>query len=207
MSLIIASHDSLPYIEPAPTPSELSTIASLLAAELPPDHLSTPHPSLPASYEPVFTTAFQEELGRVSANQPLMGGIDLSRYDPPSVLPSDEEEARTALQQAYAASTHLAARNTNLTLLSEFGKNAWLIHNSQLEQILKSLEEELMALKAECEVVNKERKAAQMEVKGTIEGLEAKWKRSVGTVLEVEVAAEGLRREILRRRREGAGGM
>jgi pre-mRNA-splicing factor SPF27 len=34
--------------------------------------------------------------------------------------------------------------------------------------------------------------------------LEEGWKRGVGRVLEVEVAAEGVRRQILERRREGA---
>jgi len=47
------------------------------------------------------------------------------------------------------------------------------------------------------------RKSAQEGVAGEIVGLGETWRRGVGRVLETEVAAEGLRREILERRRAG----
>ena len=96
----------------------------------------------------------------------MAGGVDLSRYETPSA-PEDTTDLgawENVLLTAYAASAHLGNRLTNLSLLSEFGKNAWLVHNSQLEDILKGLEEELMRLKTECEVVNKERKMAQKDI-------------------------------------------
>lgn len=48
------------------------------------------------------------------------------------------------------------------------------------------------------------RKNAQEAVGGEMRGYEDSWRRGVGRVLEVEVAAEGVRREILERRRGGA---
>ncbi len=91
-----------------------------------------------------------------------------------------------------------------MALLEKYGKNAWLEGNRQLEDVLRALERELEERKAEIDGVVIERKRAQEEVGGEIKGLEETWKRGVGRVLETEVAAEGVRREILERRREGA---
>lgn len=135
----------------------------------------------------------------------MTGGVDLSRYETPAA-PEDTADAgawESVLGAAYAASAHLGNRLTNLSLLSEFGKNAWLIHNAQLEDLLKGMEEELMAYKTQCEVVNKERKAAQRNVEDEMRKTEDRWKRGVGRVLEVELASEGLRRQILEKQREG----
>lgn len=102
---------------------------------------------------------------------------------------------------AYIALTHLSNRETNLTLLSHYGKNAHLVGNDQLEQMLKEVETELVRTKEEVEVVNRERKAGQLGAKEEIERLERRYREGVGRVLEVEVAAEGVRREILAARR------
>lgn len=60
-----------------------------------------------------------------------------------------------------------------------------------------------MAVKTEVEVVNKERKAAQVGVKEEMGRLEERWRRGVGRALETELAAELVRREVVERRREG----
>ncbi|TGZ84628.1 hypothetical protein EX30DRAFT_360649 [Ascodesmis nigricans] len=193
------SHDSLPYIEPTPSASELGHINALIASELPPSHTTTPHPSLPVHPTPSFPPLFSTELTRVASSQPLTGGIDLTRYEPPS------QPSEASLHAAYTSSTHLGTRLTNLSLLAEFGKNAWLIHNSDLEAVLKRLEEELMAAKTEVEVVNKARKGMQVGVEAEMRRLEERWRRGVGRVLEVEVAAERVRREVVERRRAGGG--
>lgn len=59
-----------------------------------------------------------------------------------------------------------------------------------------------MMLKTECELVNKERKGLQKDVEPELRSLEEKWRKGIGRVLEVEVAAEKVRAEILNRRRE-----
>lgn len=145
---------------------------------------------------------------------PLTGGIDLSRYEAPEppARTSDAEgnstpnldEWRQTLQKAYTASSHLAMRHENLALLEENGKNAWLIGNSQLEDILRGIEKELTETKETAEAVNKERKIAQEASKGELVGLEESWKRGVGAILDVELAAEGLRMQILEQRRRFA---
>lgn len=67
--------------------------------------------------------------------------------------------------------------------------------------ILSSLEKELQDTKEAIDRTVLERQAAQEAVKGEIGMLEKSWREGVGRVLEVEVAAEGLRGQILEERR------
>lgn len=76
-----------------------------------------------------------------------------------------------------------------------------MIGNSQLEDILRGLEKELAETKEEVETVNKQRKLTQESGKGELLGLEETWKRGVGAILDTELAAEGLRLQILEQRR------
>lgn len=89
-------------------------------------------------------------------------------------------------------------------MLEEHGRNAWLIGNSQLEDILRDLEKELADTKEAAEEVNKQRKLAQEARQGELVNLEETWKRGVGAVLDVELASEGLRMQILEHRRQVA---
>ncbi|KAL1962485.1 hypothetical protein VTN77DRAFT_9606 [Rasamsonia byssochlamydoides] len=214
MPLINESHDSLPYIDAEPTPQARAAAEQLIFAELPAGYQTTLHPTIPALPETRFSPLIEQELARKEAGQPLTGGIDLSRYEapePPSGTSATEEEAsralaewRKTLQRAYTSSSHLSMRHTNLTLLEENGKNAWLIANSQLEEILRSVEKELAETKEAVENVHKQRKIAQESSKGELVGLEETWKRGVGSTLDVEVAAESLRMQILDHRRQMA---
>lgn len=132
----------------------------------------------------------------------MHGGIDLTRYEAPDEPASDtpQDAWRQALRNAYVSSTYLSGRHLNLTLLDEFGKNAWLIGNSQLENLLQELEHELARLRDDVENVNKARKAAQENSRGELLGLEETWKHGIGKILEVQVAEAGLRQLILERR-------
>ena len=144
-----------------------------------------------------------------------MSAIDTTRYEtlesPAATDPTSDEtrpqllEAwKDTLQKAYASSTHLGIRLQNLALLEQFGKNAWLVGNSQLEEILKAIEKELVDTRQATENADRGRQQMQVNVNGELAGLDEGWRKTVGRMVEVEVAAEGLRREILRRRREGA---
>ena len=176
------------------------------------------HPSLipSASYAPKFSEALEKEHARLAADpNSKITSIDLSRYEalepPPNTDPTSDEDKpellaqwNDTLKKAYASSEYLRSRLTELGLLEKFGKNAWLISNSQLEDILKALETDLAGMKAQVEATEAARRAQQENIKGEVVALEGSWKRGVGRVLETEVAAEGLRREILERRRAGA---
>ncbi|EAW08087.1 pre-mRNA-splicing factor SPF27 family protein [Aspergillus clavatus NRRL 1] len=209
MPVINESHDSLPYIDAEPSAQARAAAQHLITSELSPDHASTLHPAIPSLPTPRFTPLMQQELDRKAAGQPLTGGIDLMRYEapePPAQAGEGEtpdlDEWRRTLRKAYTASSHLSMRHENLALLEEFGKNAWLVGNSQLEEILRGLEKELAETKEAAEAVNKQRKSAQEASRGEMVGLEETWKRGVGAVLDVELVSEGLRLQVLERRRQ-----
>lgn len=215
MPLINTVHESLPYVDKEPTAAERAAAEALIALELqtqPQDNDPTTHPSLPPLPTPTSPSLITLEYPRLSAKEPLKA-IDLSRYEalePPSSSSSSKdspealEQWRSALGKAYTSQTYLSGRQTNLALLEQFGKNAWLVGNSQLEDVLRAQERELAERKAEIDGVVIERRGTQEGVGAEIRGLEEGWRRGVGRVLETEVAAEELRREILERRRQGA---
>src|SRR5205814_7786951 len=138
----------------------------------------------PPAYEPKFSPLIAAELERISSGKAIKNGVDQLRYEsqnPPSSN-APLEDYRAALQRAYSTSPHLSNRVTNLTLLSTFGQNSWLIGNSQLEGILEGLERELAAVKEETDEVNRERKRRQMDVQEELQRLDRRWKDGVGKV-------------------------
>lgn len=185
---IYSPPNSSPDIDPAPT----DAARALLPPPPPPD--APPHPSLPELIPPKFSPLIQTELDRLSRGDPPVHTIDTTRYSAPSTL-----------QDAYIASSFLTWRRTDLQLLETYGKNAWLIANSQVEGILKANEVELERVKKEAEEVNVQRKAAQVQAGGELEVLERKWRNAVEGLVRVEVANEMVRRETEDVRRKVAG--
>lgn len=134
----------------------------------------------------------------------MQGGMDVSRYEAPDdpAADTDEEAWRQHLRSAYVSSTYLLGRQANLALLDEYGKNAWLVSNSQMEYTLQELEQELDRVKSEIETVNKARKQAQEQSRGELLALEETWKSGIGKILEIQVATDNLRQLILESRRK-----
>ncbi|KAK8190174.1 Pre-mRNA-splicing factor SPF27 [Phyllosticta capitalensis] len=210
MPLIIESHDSLPYIDAPPSPSSLAAASTLITTELSPSATTTPHASLPAAPTPSYPPGIAAEHARLAAGAPKDPGtgIDVSRYEALDA-PADGSDAaawRAALQTAYTSSAHLETRLTNLSLLERFGKNAWLVSNSQLEAELRAVEAELAAAKNQVEAVEAARRDKQAGVKGEMDVLEATWREGVARVVRTEAAVEGIRRAVLERRRDMAAG-
>lgn len=197
-------------VDVEPSAAARQKAQQLINAELPQDHATTLHPSIPPAPEPQFSPLIQQELDRRATGAALTGGIDLTRYEAPEPPTRADGEApnldewRQTLQKAYVASSNLTKRHENLALLEEHGRNAWLIGNSQLEDILRGLEKELADTKEAAEEVNRQRKLAQEARQGELVSLEEIWKRGVGAVLDVELASEGLRMQILEHRRRFA---
>jgi pre-mRNA-splicing factor SPF27 len=176
------------------------------------------HPALipAAQYQPQYSNSVEREHARLDRDATSkLSGIDLKRYEdldaPENTNPTSDEDKpellerwNKALKQAYTSSEYVESRLTQLGLLEKFGKNAWLVGNSQLEDILKSIEAELAEVRKQQEEVESMRRSQQETVQGEIQTLEATWKKGVGRVLETEVAAEGLKQNILEKRRAGA---
>ncbi|TFB05987.1 Pre-mRNA-splicing factor SPF27 [Trichoderma ghanense] len=206
MAVAPAYHESLPYIDPEPTPEALSAARALVAAE---QSISSPPSSttssLPPLKEPSFSPAISAQLSRIASSQPPQPPLDLSRYEaqelpPPESSPSTDSETaqatRRALQNAFVSSAYLASRAQNLALLDAHGRNAWLLSNYHLEAELRSLERDLAATKRDIDLVNAARAARQTDVKAEMQGLEQNWREGVGRVLETEIAVQELREQI-----------
>lgn len=206
MPLIQSQTDALPYIDPAPSDEALAAANALVQQDLSPDAATALHSSIPDVRAPQFSSLVDAEHAFLAEGKPRTVGIDLSRYealDAPEAG-SDIASWRVTLQKAYASAEYLRGRETNLALLETYGKNAWLVGNHQLEGLLKGLEAEIEAARIELETVERERRDAQANVQGEVEGLERGWVEGVGRLIEVLAAAEGVRGNILERRRLGA---
>lgn len=209
-----------PDVDTPASESALAAARQVIEADIKSAGIGTAqlHPALipAASYTPKFPEAIEQEHARLQADPTSkLSAIDAKRYQeleaPPNTTPTSDEDRpellaqwNTALKRAYTSSEYVNDRLANLGLLEKFGKNAWLVGNSQLEDILKGIEAELADLRRQQEEVEMLRRSQQERVQGEIRTLEETWKKGVGRVLEVEVAAEGLKQQILERRRAGA---
>ena len=205
MPLLTSEPDALPYIDSAPSDEALKAANALVEAQLEPTAKTALHPSIPAQRPPQYSDLVEAEHAHIASGAAKEGGIDLSRYEAlDAPAQGDLAEWKATLQKAYASQEYLSNRNINLSLLETYGKNAWLISNSQLEDILRSLEREVEALKVDLEAVDQARRAAQGNAAGEMKGLEEGWRKGVGRLIEVQAAAERLRMEVLERKRSGA---
>lgn len=181
--------------------------------------MSQPHPSIVpaiAAYTPQYSEAITQEHARLQADpSSKLSAIDLTRYEdleaPPNTTPTSDQDRpellarwNDALKRAHTSSGYVQSRLTELGLLEQFGKNQWLVGNAQSEDILKALEAELAAITKEKAEVHEARQTQQESVGGELKILQETWINGVGQVLKTQVAAEGLKQQILERRRAGA---
>lgn len=209
MPLSAAVFDSLPYIDNEPSPEERAAAQCLIDVELVEqqkqqqqlpidDEHQGLHPLIPLLPVAHFSPCIQAELERIESKQSL-NAIDLSRYESNS-LPSfddcDRESLCTTLRSVYVSLMYLKNRKKNLESLETFGKNAWLLGNAQLENILRDLERDLAQKKNDIDICALERKSAQEAIGGELKSLEESWKKAVGRALETEIAVESLKTRI-----------
>jgi pre-mRNA-splicing factor SPF27 len=207
-------------VDPPLSDAARAAIIASIRQQRPPESESTLHPLVNTAYTPGFSSLITAEHDRIAASAPRPAGtgIDLSRYEADALEPpnrtfpeSDEERPefleqwRTTLRLAYASSNYLSGRNTNLALLETYGKNAWLVANWHQEAILKSLEAELADVKATSESVAEENRRRQDAAAAELAVLDESWKRGIRGVIEVQVATDALRQDVLDKRREAVG--
>lgn len=172
------------------------------------------HALLPPPINPHFSSIIQSELDRLASSGPdpstsRLQAIDLNRYEAPDSAAASNlprEQLEPALQQAYTSASYLNARRQHLALLDSHGRNAWLVGNWQLEAELRAVETELADARREVDILALRRQRAQGDAAAEVRGLDDGWRRGVGRVLEAEVAAEGLRREVREAERVRASG-
>ena len=199
---------ALPYVDAQPSAEAMSAAQALVDAEMSSENTITLHPSIPAMRESRVSDLIEQEYARIGsgATKDSDKGIDMSRYDAPEAPASGSGKVawNAALRQAYTSAEYLRGREMNLSLLETYGKNAWLVGNSQLEDELRSLEKDLEVRKLAVEEVEQARRAVQANSAGEVQSLEESWRKGVGRMIEVQAAAEGLRQEVLERQRMGA---
>jgi len=178
----------------------------LIQRELPRNHSATIHPSIARPPTSQLSQALQQEVDRAAAGKQTSGGIDLSRYESSEDLSPDSnvENIKAALRNTYANMTYLRGRQTNISLLEEYGKNAWLIGNSHLDDAHKRLDSELANVKKQSENINRERKAAQEDSRGELLGLEETWKQGISRIIETQLATDRLRQDLAQKRHTAA---
>ncbi|UNI15728.1 hypothetical protein JDV02_002234 [Purpureocillium takamizusanense] len=217
--------ESLPYIDPEPSPEALAAARALISAE---QSSSQPPSSLPPLREPSFSPALTTELSRIASSTPLQP-LSLSRYEAQELPPAPStatskakttrrsrrgsassssaaaaaatssyvnDDLRPVLSNAYVSAAYLAARNQNLALLDRHGANAWLLSNYHLEESLRAVERDLAAVKRDIDLVNAARQRRQEDVRAEMLMLDESWRNGVGKVLETEVAVEELKAQV-----------
>lgn len=204
---MITTTPSQPYIDPPPTESELSAAQALITHDLPTNHTQTLHPSLaPLSVFPTSSSILSTEISRPAINAPpprITTAIDLTRYEALDELDPGSDGAavyRDALRGGFANTTYLGLRAGELGLLEEYGRNAWLVGNAVVEDLVRRVEGEVQGLRERVEEVNRERKTVQEMQRGEVEALEETWRNGVSRIIETQVATAKLRDELHRAR-------
>ncbi|RDB29008.1 Pre-mRNA-splicing factor SPF27 [Hypsizygus marmoreus] len=190
--------DSLPYYDDdlQKFPLLKQKVEQELARQ--PKPPSTIHPHVPPPFE-LFAKnpLLRAELERVESHQPFPS-LDTLRYQlpAPTSTPATDEEWQAALKNARAQLEHQRIRQTNLTLLQNYGPNAWRIHNYLLEATAKQTEKALEDLKQLTVEVNRDRKNTQDRLGKQLTMLETRWTELISSVLQIEMANVALDAEV-----------
>ncbi|KAG6866819.1 hypothetical protein C0991_008755 [Blastosporella zonata] len=190
--------DSLPYYDDdlQKYPALKLKVEQELARQ--PKAPTTLHPRVPPPFE-LFSTnpLLRAELDRVESHQPFPS-LDTIRYQlpAPTSAPGTDEEWQAAVQNARAQLEHQKIRLTNLTLLQNYGPNAWRIHNYLLEATANQCEKALEDLKQLTVEINRERKNEQDRLGKQLTSLETRWTELISSVLQIEMANVALDAEV-----------
>ncbi len=191
----LAPTDALPYFDRdlELQPGLRAKVDALIAAEQSTMTAVDPSSSrLPPAYVPFSTRPdLRAELERVGSGQPSSHTLDTHRY----TLSAHEagadasiEEWQAAVDNAHAQLGHMDVRLKNIELLKRYGSNAWRLSNFQQEQQIKMLSEQVEALKAETNEVNRLRQKEQTDAGAKLSGLEKRWTELITRGLQLEVA-------------------
>ncbi|KAL6056804.1 Pre-mRNA-splicing factor SPF27 [Balamuthia mandrillaris] len=189
--------DALPYADPFQE-EERALALQLIEAEMrrfsPRDYLS----HLPPSVEPTFggSEILQAEYKRVASGL-KMQPLDTQRYQVPKPSDlNDPQQWRKAIANAEAQLEHQNQRLTNLNLLSQYGANAWLVHNGQVEGLQRRLQQQIAAVRQEINEVNRQRKTEQDGASAKLSHLEMQWHELSHKNIHIDLACQQMEKEI-----------
>ncbi|KXN72847.1 hypothetical protein CONCODRAFT_4242 [Conidiobolus coronatus NRRL 28638] len=177
--------DALPYADKELKDAKLQEQAELLIEQ----EMNLDHPDyiencdLPKELDTSKLELFEQELSRIKAEESL-NGLSLDKYQK-NLNEMDADEVNTMVE-------HQTVRNINLNLLEKYGINTWTVNHFQLEKLSSNLETELSYLKEQTLGLHKQRKAFHLDQGRRIEQLKKKFKDSINTNLQLELAVEQL---------------
>lgn len=98
----------------------------------------------------------------------------------------------------------LTGRNDNISVLSNYGPNAYLVRNYQLNSQLTELNSVLGDLKEQVTEVNRKRRVFQEDTGVHLGKLESRWQDLISSTVQLEMACRAMDGEVkgLRRKEE-----
>ncbi|GIL61018.1 hypothetical protein Vafri_15441 [Volvox africanus] len=198
--------DALPYVDHVP-PELRPVVDSLIEEEkrksikLPSDYLRELPPVRAPHFDehPVLKTEYE----RVRSKE-AMKPLDTTRYrldPPPQNRRGDVNAWREALNNAHSQLEHQHLRILNQELLLKHGDKAWRAQVQLNEASVKSLEQQLAAIKKETDQLNRERKLQQHAAGAELSKLERQYLAQVRKNWAIERACMRMEEQV-----EGAEG-
>ncbi|EFJ49955.1 hypothetical protein VOLCADRAFT_104101 [Volvox carteri f. nagariensis] len=193
--------DALPYVDHVP--AELRPVVDALieeekrkSAKLPSDYLRELPPVRAPQFDehPVLKTEYE----RVRSKQPMQP-LDTVRYrldPPPQNKRGDVNAWRQALENAHSQLEHQHLRILNQELLLKHGDKSWRAQVQHDEATIKSLEQQLTAIKKETDQLNRERKLQQLAAGAELSKLERHYMAQVRKNWDIERACTRLEEEV-----------
>ncbi|GLC36044.1 hypothetical protein PLESTB_000531900 [Pleodorina starrii] len=193
--------DALPYVDHVP-PELRPHVDALIEEEkrkstkLPSDYLRELPPVRAPQFDehPVLKTEYE----RVRSKQPMQA-LDTVRYrldPPPQNKRGDVNAWRQALENAHSQLEHQHLRILNQELLLKHGDKSWRAQVQLDEASVKSLEQQLAAIKKETDQLNRERKLQQHAAGSELSKLERQYMAQVRKNWDIERACDRLEEQV-----------
>eukprot|EP01064_Diplonema_japonicum_P021773 TRINITY_DN3133_c1_g2_i1.p1 TRINITY_DN3133_c1_g2~~TRINITY_DN3133_c1_g2_i1.p1 ORF type:complete len:230 (+),score=50.65 TRINITY_DN3133_c1_g2_i1:74-691(+) len=189
--------DALAYIDPPLTKALREQIDQMIEEELAtfPEGDYLQNLPLPESR---VSSMVQDELQRVAQGRPPLP-LDRSRYEviPPAGSEDGDMAAWSkAISNAQAQYQQQVTRHTNLELLNDYGKDAWLSSNEETRSVSNQVEQQLEATKRKIEEVNTFRKHKQRKIARVLKESELEWMELCRKNQRIQTETEKLERDI-----------
>eukprot|EP00124_Ichthyophonus_hoferi_P005168 Ihof_evm1s688 gene=Ihof_evmTU1s688 len=125
--------------------------------------------------------------------------FDVSRYAvDTSVADKDKsiESQQRTIEKLQTVLAHQDIRIANAELLVRYGRQAWLGHTNQLDQLIGEIEAEIQTIQKETHDLNVQRTLEQTEAGGRLHDLATQWTQLLAKNMEVAQACTRLEGEI-----------
>jgi len=152
----------------------------------------------PANYEAYETEILRAEFERVENRLP-MDLLSMKRYElpqPPVGKQTDIAAWNECVDNSHAQLEHQALRIVNLELMSQYGADAWKMHNNSILRMVESAQKQLAELRKKIQEINWQRKNEQKTAGEKLKSLEESWVSLVSKNYEIEQACVELEQDI-----------